>query len=223
MKETQQDFKNKLLVVKDESTIRDDDLIFLKMIKKHIKNIEVFDITNKSSDEILKTLFMYSLPTLILGKIKNKSLIPIKAFLRNQPQLDIENKYNSGLTMVAEAIIRKIEPYLDENKSIIIYNDTTRIGLPLKSFLSNHDVIILRGNKNANKTPYNKANILVLANYGKKFHISEENLKNMDIVIDLSNSIDYEGKITSVDTVKILKERLELFNSRKILATTWNI
>ena len=163
---------------------------------------------------------MYSLPTLILGKVKNKSLIPIKAFLRKQPQLDIENKYNSGLTMVAEAIIRKIEPYLDENKSIIIYNDTTRIGLPLKSFLSNHDVIILRNNKNANKTPYNKANILVLANYGKKFHVSEENLKNMDIVIDLSNSIDYEGKITSVDTVKILKERLELFNSRKILATT---
>lgn len=126
------------------------------------------------------------------------------------PQLDIEGVYTDKLTVTAEAILKVLGPV--KNKTVVIINQSNLVGKPLAKELIDlgANVISLNSSYSCldNLLTMTDIDILVSASGKYEFKINRELTRFIDVKVDLSDDLEDPVKITSIPTVKVLKDRL---------------
>lgn len=191
----------KLTVIYDEKINDKYRNQYLNLIKKQIKNVEIIDFRKINN---LKDFEKVLILEPINSKFKNK----IKEEIKDK---DIEGSYTDKLTITAEAIIEVLPKDL-KNKTILIINQSDVLGKPLAKELINLGANVFSLNSSFINYEIIKTlnpDILISASGNNSFTISKDFLKDIKIIVDLSNDIDSKNKITSIPTVEILKKRLK--------------
>lgn len=194
----------KLTVIYDEKINDKYRNQYLNLIKKQIKNVEIIDFRESTTLKNYKNI-------LVLEPIDEKFKSQMKDFFMAYPEKDIEGSYTNKLTITAEAIIEVLPNDL-KNKKVMIINQSNVLGKPLAKKLINFGANIFSINSSFINYEIIKTlnpDILISASGNKDFKITKDFLKDIKIIVDLSNDIDSKNKITSIPTAEILKKRLK--------------
>ncbi|WP_019132673.1 hypothetical protein [Peptoniphilus obesi] len=192
-----------LLVLYDKDIEDKDRDLYLKSIEKNITNASIYDvddIPNLIADKLL-----------LLKPMENDIYNKLSQLLKYNPKLDIEGSHSGGLSITAEAVLKKLKDI--KGKTIVILNQSNILGKSLASELVKLGASVFSLNSNF-KSINNllrdiDIDILISASGDKNFKIENKYLKNIDTLIDLSDDLESENKITRVDTVKVLRSRLK--------------
>lgn len=129
---------------------------------------------------------------------------------KDYPQLDIEGAYTDKLTVTAEAILKVLGPV--KNKTVVIINQSNLLGRPLAKELVDLGANVISLNSSYpcldNLLTMTDIDILVSASGKYEYKIDRELTRFIDIKVDLSDDLEDPVKITSIPTVKVLKDRL---------------
>ena len=203
----------RLLVVYDKNIKDKGRDSYLKAIKREIPTARIIDLKDFYSESIKP------LPNqrLLILKPMTKSDYGLSSFsFVNNPFLDIEGVFRGRIPITAEAILRKLFNQHNQNltdKTIIIVNQSDVLGKPLAKELINLGANVISLNSSFDKVfrllYFIRPDILISASGSDDFKISGSYLKDIRTIIDLSNDIDYEDKITSIPTIEVLKDRLK--------------
>ena len=192
----------RLLVVYDKNIKDKGRDSYLKAIKREIPRAEIFDVR----DPIVPR---WGDKVLILRPMNN--LYRTSEVWFSNSDRDIEGIYTGKLTITAEAILRVIGEV--ENKTILIINQSDVLGKPLAKELIELGANVFSINSSFSDYKIIKnlnPDILISASGDDDFKLKGSYLKDIKTIIDLSDDIDYENKITSIPTIEVLKDRLRL-------------
>lgn len=192
-----------LLVLYDKDIEDKDRDLYLKSIEKNIENVSIYDvddIPNLIADKVL-----------LLKPMEEDIYSKLSQILKYNPKLDIEGSHSGELSITAEAVLKKLKNI--KGKTIVILNQSNILGQSLASELVKLGASVFSLNSNF-KSINNllrdiDIDILISASGNKNFKIENKYLKNIDTLIDLSDDLESENKITRVDTVKVLRSRLK--------------
>ena len=193
--------KDLLVIYDDQIKDRGRDS-YLKAIKKEIPSARIINIGVNAN-------LPFSVDKILVLKPMNYKGLVSELWLDN-PDRDIEGIYTNRLTITAEAILRVIGEVKD--KKVVILNQSDVLGKPLAKELIDRGANVFSVNSSFdeiliflhNLTP----DILISASGNNNFTISNYFLKEIKTIIDLSDDIDTENKITSIPTIEVLKDRL---------------
>lgn len=192
-----------LLVIYDKSIKDKGRDSYLKAIKREVPEARIVNI---GSEKINLPFDVDKI--LVLKPINYKGLVS-ELWLDN-PDRDIEGIYTNQLTITAEAILRVIGEVKD--KTILIINQSDVLGKPLAKELIELGANVISINSSFDGIgwiyPYLAPDILISASGDADFKIKDKFLKYIYKIIDLSDDIDCENKITSIPTIEVLKDRL---------------
>ena len=192
-----------LLVLYDKDIEDKDGDLYLKSIEKNIENVSIYDvddIPNLIADKVL-----------LLKPMEEDIYSKLSQILKYNPKLDIEGSHSGELSITAEAVLKKLKNI--KGKTIVILNQSNILGQSLASELVKLGASVFSLNSNF-KSINNllrdiDIDILISESGDKNFKIENKYLKNIDTLIDLSDDLESENKITRVDTVKVLRSRLK--------------
>ena len=196
-----------LLVIYDDQIKDKGRDSYLKAIKREIPSARIVNTYT-----LFHTNALVPRPDriLILKPIKDEDFKRSTMLFAANKLLDIEGIYTNRLTITAEAILRVIGEV--ENKTVIILNQSDVLGKPLAKELINRGANVFSINSSFDGIgwiyPYLAPDFLISASGDDDFKIKDKFLKYIYKIIDLSDDIDYENKITSIPTIEVLKDRL---------------
>lgn len=192
-----------LLVIYDKSIKDKGRDSYLKAIKREIPEARIVNI---GSEKINLPFDVDKI--LVLKPINYKGLVS-ELWLDN-PDRDIEGIYTDQLTITAEAILRVLGEV--KNKKVIILNQSDVLGKPLAKELINRGANVFSLNSSFNEIfwafRYILPDILISASGDENFTILEPFVSNIKTIVDLSDDVETENKITSIPTIEVLKDRL---------------
>ena len=195
--------------MKDLLVIYDDEIkdkgrdSYLNAIKREIPSARFFDINeNTIIENISKVLF--------LKPLDEKTAKNAEKLLKNCPDYDIEGIYTNQLTITAEAILRVIGEVKD--KKVVVLNQSDVLGKPLAKELINRGANVFSVNSSFDGIfwafRYILPDILISASGDEEFTILETFVSKIKTIVDLSDDVECENKITSIPTIEVLKDRL---------------
>lgn len=192
-----------LLVIYDDKIKDKGRDSYLKAIKREIPSAMFADINEYNVvEDPSKALF--------LKPLDEKTTKNAEKLLKNCPDYDIEGACTGKLTITAEAILRVLGEVKD--KKVVIINQSDVLGKPLAKELINRGANVFSINSSFDGIfwafRYILPDILISASGDEEFRILEPFVSNIKTIIDLSNDVDCENKITSVPTIEVLKDRL---------------
>ena len=177
---------------------------YLNLIKKEIEDVEVVDFRESTT----LNLKNYN-SILVLEPIDEKFKSQMKDFFIIYPEKDIEGSYTKKLTITAESIL-SVLPIDLKAKTIMIINQSEILGKPLAKELIDRGANVISLNSSFKEILISlyhlKIDILISASGNDQFMLSEPFVSKIKTVIDLSNDIDSNNKITSIPTIEILKK-----------------
>ena len=198
--------KDLLVIYDDQIKDRGRDS-YLKAIKREIPSVRFADINEDSVVEAPSKV-------LILKPLDEKAAKEAEKLLKNCPDYDIEGACTGKLTITAEAILWTLwsEQGNDlKDKTVVIINQSDVLGKPLAKELIERGANVISLNSSFNDYEIIEnldPDILISASGNDDFKLKGDYLKYINTIIDLSNDIDCENKITSVPTIEVLKDRL---------------
>ena len=200
--------------MKDLLVIYDDEIkdkgrdSYLKAIKREIPSARIVNI---GSEKINLPFDVDKI--LVLKPIDYKGLVS-ELWLDN-PDRDIEGIYTDQLTITAESILWTLwnEQGNDlTGKTVLIINQSDVLGKPLAKELIDRGANVISLNSSFdnlfNTLHFITPDILISASGNNNFKIPKSFVNLVETIIDLSNDVDVENKITSVPTIEVLKDRL---------------
>ena len=193
----------RLLVVYDKNIKDKGRDSYLKAIKREIPSARIVNI---GSEKINLPFDVDKI--LVLKPINHKGLVS-ELWLDN-PDRDIEGIYTNQLTITAEAILRVLGEV--ENKTVVILNQSDVLGKPLAKELINQGANVISLNSSFNLVVtilyFIRPDILISASGDDNFIILEQFVSKIKTIVDLSDDVECENKITSIPTIEVLKDRL---------------
>lgn len=199
----------KLIVIYDKEEKDKGRDAYIKAIKKAIPEAEIYDKYEPDSKEEYDKV-------LILKPMKEDYYKALTMVLEKMPWLDVEGQFSGGLTITAEAILETIwnEKGINlKDKTIVIVNQSEVLGNPLAKELINLGATVMSINSNYksldNLLALTDIDILITASGKDEYKIDRELTRFIDLKIDLSDDLEDPVRITSIPTIKILKERLK--------------
>lgn len=199
----------KLIVIYDKEerdTGRDS---YIRAIKKAIPEAEIYDKYEPGSKEEYDKV-------LILKPMKEDYYKALSMVLEKMPWLDVEGAASGKLTITAEAILETIwsEKGNDlKGKTVVILNQSDVLGRPLAKELIDLGANVISLNSSYpcidNLLTMTDVDVLVSASGKYEFKLDRELTRFIDLKIDLSDDLEDPVKITSIPTIKIIKERLK--------------
>lgn len=193
----------KLLAIYDSKLATKDTESFMKVISKGIKKVEFIDINNPNVDwkKYYQEWYQEHTEPLILTPFDKNKCINIE-YLRELIYWDMDK----GNPLVVDAILKTLGNIT--KKKIVIINQSQAFGVPLVTKLveqKNHVYSISRVDNIENMlNEISNIDVLISATGNNKFKCS----CNAEIIIDLSDDIESDNKITRVPIVQAIKERL---------------
>lgn len=192
-----------LLVIYDDQIKDKGRDSYLKAIKREIPSAMFADVNENTVIENISNV-------LFLRPLNIKATKDAEKLLKDCPNYDIEGIYTGQLTITAEAILRVIGEV--ENKKVVILNQSDVLGKPLAKELIERGANVFSLNSSFDKVfrllYFIRPDILISASGNDDFKIKGSYLKYINTIIDLSNNVDCENKITSIPTIEVLKDRL---------------
>lgn len=199
----------RLLVVYDKNIKDKGRDSYLKAIKREIPSARIVNI---GSEKINLPFDVDKI--LVLKPINHKGLVS-ELWLDN-PDRDIEGIYTNQLTITAEAILRVLGEV--ENKTVVILNQSDVLGKPLAKELINQGANVISLNSSFNLVVtilyFIRPDILISASGDDNFIILEQFVSKIKTIVDLSDDVECENKITSIPTIEVLKDRLRWWNKK---------
>lgn len=199
----------KLLVIYDKEKKNTGRDAYIKSIKKALPEAEIYDIEEPANKEKFEKI-------LILKPMKEEYYKALSTILEKMPWLDVEGQFSNKLTITAEAVLETIKNEKGINlkdKTIAIVNQSDILGKPLAKELINLGATVISINSNYksldNLLALTNIDILITASGKYEYKIDRELTRFIDLKIDLSDDLEDPVKITSIPTIKILKERLK--------------
>lgn len=184
---------------------------YIRLIKREIPTAEIFDLEglkeNEQDNEYEKLL--------ILKPMKDEYYKPLTKTFEMIPSLDIEGQFTNQLTITAEAIIRAIKDQVQDlrGKTIAIINQSDLLGIPLAKELIEEGSNVLSLNSTYgsidNLLTMTDIDILVSASGKYDYKLDRILTHKIKLKIDLSDDLEEADKITSIPTIKVLKDRLD--------------
>lgn len=201
----------KLLVIYDKHEKDKGRDSYIRLIKREIPTAEIFDLEglkeNEQDNEYEKLL--------ILKPMKDEYYKPLTKTFEMIPSLDIEGQFTNQLTITAEAIIRTIKDQVQDlrGKTIAIINQSDLLGIPLAKELIEEGSNVLSLNSTYgsidNLLTMTDIDILVSASGKYDYKLDRMLTHKIKLKIDLSDDLEEADKITSIPTIKVLKDRLK--------------
>lgn len=184
---------------------------YLSLIKREIPSAEIVCLEelkeNKQEKECERVL--------ILKPMLEENYLPLTMTLMQMPYLDIEGQFTNKLTITAEAIIRTIKDQVQDlrGKTIAIINQSDLLGIPLAKELIEEGSNVLSLNSTYgsidNLLTMTDIDILVSASGKYDYKLDRILTHKIKLKIDLSDDLEEADKITSIPTIKVLKDRLD--------------
>lgn len=200
-----------LLVIYDKHEKDQSRDSYIRLIKREIPTAEIFDLEglkeNEQDNEYEKLL--------ILKPMKDEYYKPLTKTFEMIPSLDIEGQFTNQLTITAEAIIRAIKRETQDlrGKTIAIINQSDLLGIPLAKELIEEGANVLSLNSTYgsidNLLTMTDIDILVSASGKYDYKLDRILTHKIKLKIDLSGDLEEADKITSIPTIKVLKDRLD--------------
>ena len=196
-----------LLVVYDDQIKDEGRDSYLKAIKREIPSARIVNTYT-----LFHTNALVPRPDriLILKPIKDEDFKRSTMLFATNKLLDVEGIYTDQLTITAEAILRVIGHVKD--KTIVIINQSDVLGKPLAKELIERGANVFSINSSFDGIfwafRYILPDILISASGDEEFSILEPFVSKIKTIVDLSDDVDCENKITSVPTIEVLKDRL---------------
>lgn len=196
-----------LLVIYDDQIKDKGRDSYLKAIKREIPSARIVNTYT-----LFHTNALVPRPDriLILKPIKDEDFKRSTMLFATNKLLDVEGIYTDQLTITAEAILRVLGEV--ENKKVIILNQSDVLGKPLAKELINRGANVFSLNSSFNEIfwafRYILPDILISASGDENFTILEPFVSNIKTIVDLSDDVETENKITSIPTIEVLKDRL---------------
>lgn len=198
----------KLLILYDDEIKDKGRDMYLKQIKKYIPKAKIRPIfDNDDIGGVDKLLF--------LQPVTEITETYLGEYIRLHPHLDVEGRFTDKLTITAEAVFNVLNSKLKalRGKNILILNQSKVLGISLADVLIRSGANVFSCNSSMTDIEtlayFIKFDAIVTATGNKDFKIPERITKNIEVKIDLSDDLEDTDKITSVPTVKVLRERLE--------------
>lgn len=199
----------KLIVIYDKEEKDKGRDSYIKAIKKAIPQAEIYDKYEPDNKEECEKV-------LILKPMKEDYYKALSIALEKMPWLDVEGAASGKLTITAEAILETIwsEKGNDlKGKTVVILNQSDVPGRPLAKELIDLGANVISLNSSYpcidNLLTMTDVDVLVSASGKYEFKLDRELTRFIDVKIDLSDDLEDPVKITSIPTIKILKERLK--------------
>lgn len=196
-----------LLVIYDDQIKDKGKDSYLKAIKKEIPSAKIINI---GSEKINLPFDIDKI--LVLKPINHKGLVS-ELWLDN-PDRDIEGIYTNQLTITADAILWTLWSEQGNDltgKTVLIINQSDVLGKPLAKELINRGANVISLNSSFDNYEIIEKidpDILISASGNDDFKLKGGYLKDIKTIIDLSDDVDTENKITSIPTIEVLKDRL---------------
>lgn len=192
----------KLIVIYDKEEKDKGRDSYIKAIKKQIPDVIIADIGELPNCTVSKML--------VLKPMEDDYYRTLMEFLKYNPDHDIEGAASGKLTITAEAIIRVIGEVKD--KTIVIINQSDVLGRPLAKELIERGANVISLNSSYpcidNLLTMTDVDILMSASGKYEFKLDRELTRFIDVKVDLSDDLEDPVKITSIPTIKVLKDRL---------------
>ena len=207
----------RLLVVYDKNIKDKSRDSYLKVIKKEIPSAMFADINEYNVvEDPSKALF--------LKPLDEKTTKNAEKLLKNCPDYDIEGACTGKLTITAEAILRALWSKQGcglKGKTIVIINQSDVLGKPLAKKLINYGANVISINSSFDKVfrllYFIRPDILISASGNDDFKLKGSYLKYINTIIDLSDDVNCENKITCVPTIEVLKDRLRWWEKKNMI------
>lgn len=201
----------RLLVIYDKHAKDQGRDSYLRLIKREIPSAEILDLEGLKENEQDKECERI----LILKPMKDEHYKPLTTLFEMMPYLDIEGQFTNKLTITAEAIIRAIKKEAKDlrGKTIAIINQSDLLGIPLAKELIEEGANVLSLNSTYgsidNLLTMTDIDILVSASGKYDYKLDRILTHKIKLKIDLSDDLEEADKITSIPTIKVLKDRLK--------------
>lgn len=209
----------KLIILHDAEKAKDENsYMYVKQMCKEIENFELINISKIGEYVLLDKLRE-------ANREKHKIIVvyPYSAhknmidnYLKSHPELDLELAVNGGMTPTAEAIIEKLPKTQDlRDKTILIINNSIRVGKPLNNSLLARGLNTICVGREADYFKivgliyFYEPHILITATGDDNFKIPPKVCEIPKMIIDLSEDCKTENKITHINTIQKIKERLK--------------
>lgn len=196
-----------LLVIYDDKIKDKGRDSYLKAIKREIPSARIVNTYT-----LFHTNALVPRPDriLILKPIKDEDFKRCSMLFVADKLLDVEGIYTDQLTITAEAILRVLGEVKD--KTVVILNQSDVLGKPLAKELINQGANVTSLNSSFNLVVtilyFIRPDILISASGDDNFIILEQFVSRIKTIVDLSDDVECENKITSIPTIEVLKDRL---------------
>lgn len=209
----------KLIILHDAEKAKDENsYMYVKQMCKEIEEFELINLSKIEEYPLLEHLRE-------ANREKHKIIVVypyshhramIDNYLKSHPELDLELAVNGGMTPTAEAIIEKLPKIQDlRDKTILIINKSPRVGKPLNNYLLSKGLNTLCVGKESDYFKiigmiyFYEPQIIITATGDNNFKIPPKVCEIPKMIIDLSEDCKTENKITHINTIKKIKERLK--------------